>query len=455
MSPILDRRSTLFATALAGGAVAGFSATAAEAKPRPALAPTVTGLEPGRAVDQSAALQQAIDAAHANGAAVVLPPGQFRVSGIRLPDRARLIGHGATLVAHRPGPILTASGLDALRLDGLTLDGDRHRLSESRLGLLTVEEVKDLSLVDVTIRNAEATGLRLDRTGGRIHGCTLHGLQTGIWCHDSTGLDIAHNVITDCADNGLLIWRSRHGEDGTIAAFNRIQRITARSGGSGQYGNGINVYRAGRVQVTGNRITDCAYSAVRANEASNVQIVTNSAERIGEVALYVEAADERTGAAGYEGALVANNTVDTAATGIVVTNFNNGGRLAVVQGNLVRNLQRREHEPVDKRGEGIAVEADAVVANNVIENAPTAGLWIGWGRHMREVVATGNLIRKARIGIAVSAAGGAGPCVLANNMISDAREGAIRMTDHARAHGVDLIDGRSPKHIALMGNVAV
>jgi putative cofactor-binding repeat protein len=63
------------------------------------------------------------------------------------------------------------------------------------------------------------------------------------------------------------------------------------------------------------------------------------------VALYAEF--------GFEGALIASNLVDTAATGISVTNFNEGGRLAVVQGNLIRHLFRREQEPEDKRGHGI------------------------------------------------------------------------------------------------------
>ena len=40
--------------------------------------------------------------------------------------------------------------------------------------------------------------------------------------------------------------------------------------------------------------------------------------------------------------MIANNLVDKAATGVSVTNFNEGGRLAVVQGNLIRNLFLRK-----------------------------------------------------------------------------------------------------------------
>ena len=75
--------------------------------------------------------------------------------------------------------------------------------------------------------------------------------------------------------------------------------------------------------------------------------------------------------------MIANNTVDGAALGIAVTNFNEGGRLAVVQGNLIRNLKSKRPagtDPDDAAGVGIAVEADASVTGNVIENAPTAGI---------------------------------------------------------------------------------
>ena len=118
------------------------------------------------------------------------------------------------------------------------------------------------------------------------------------------------------------------------SSANRIERIAAKSGGSGQNGNAINVFRAGSVMVSGNRIADCAFSAIRSNSGSNCQMIGNSCARLGEVALYAEFS--------FEGAVIANNLVDKAATGVAVTNFNEGGRLAVVQGNLIRNLFLRK-----------------------------------------------------------------------------------------------------------------
>src|SRR5204862_1311873 len=191
---------------------------------------------------------------------------------------------------------------------------------------------------------------------------------------DARGLMIARNTIDGAGNNGILVWRGQSGDDGTIVADNRIAAIANRSGGSGQNGNAINVFRAANVIVRGNRIVNCAFSAVRGNAASNLQIEGNSISDVREVALYAEF--------GFEGALIANNTVDRAAIGVSVTNFNEGGRLAVVAGNLIRNLlvaRPAGTDPNDGAGIGIAVEADTTVSGNVIENAPAIGIMVGYG----------------------------------------------------------------------------
>jgi uncharacterized secreted repeat protein (TIGR03808 family) len=195
------------------------------------------------------------------------------------------------------------------------------------------------------------------------------------------------------------------------------------------------------VIVRGNRIGRAAFSAVRGNAASNIQIVGNTATDIGEVAIYSEF--------GFEGAVIANNTVDGAAIGVAVANFNEGGRLAVVQGNIIRNLKPKRPagtDPNDGAGIGITVEADASVTGNVIENAPYAGISVGWGRYMRDVSVVGNVVRGARYGVAVSVTSGAGSAVIAGNMISGLRSGAIIGMDHARMVADDLT--REPQRFA-------
>jgi len=180
--------------------------------------------------------------------------------------------------------------------------------------------------------------------------------------------------------------------------------------------------------VNANRIADCAFSAIRANSGSNCQMVANSCTRLGEVALYAEYS--------FEGAIIANNIVDAAAMGISVTNFKQGGRLAVIQGNVIRNLFLRKD--ADSRGIGIGVEADSVVSDNVIEGAPAYGILVGWGDYLRDVSVTDNIVRKSHIGIGVSASPSAGTALITDNLITDAKDGAIRAMDGPKAVGPDL-----------------
>ena len=79
-----------------------------------------------------------------------------------------------------------------------------------------------------------------------------------------------------------------------------------------------------------------------------------------------------------------------------------------------------------------------MVGGNVIENAPSAGIMLGWGRYLRDVAATGNVVRKADIGIAVSVAPGAGTALVNNNLISETPRGAVVGLDHARPVTADL-----------------
>jgi len=260
----------------------------------------------------------------------------------------------------------------------------------------------------------------LEAIEGEVSGNTIAATDVAIFSLDARGLRIAGNTVRGAGNGGILVWRSAPGDDGTLIVDNRIEDLAAKAGGSGQYGNAINVFRAGNVIVRGNRIRNAAFSAVRGNAASNLQIVGNTCTGLGEVALYSEF--------GFEGALIANNIVDGAALGVSVTNFNQGGRLAVVQGNIIRNLTSKRPpgtDPNDAAGVGIGIEADTVVTGNVVENAPNIGIVAGWGAYLRDVAINANVIRNADFGITVSVAPGAGAAVIADNLISGARRGAI------------------------------
>jgi uncharacterized secreted repeat protein (TIGR03808 family) len=74
---------------------------------------------------------------------------------------------------------------------------------------------------------------------------------------------------------------------------------------------------------------------------------------------------------------------------------------------------------------GISTEADTAITGNVIEDVKGVGIIAGWGPSLRDVVITGNLVRGADFGIAVSVVSEAGSVVITNNLIADAPSGAI------------------------------
>lgn len=451
-----DRRSLLTASLglpLAAAVTAHAAPAANDGNNGKAKRDATNSLVPNAPHDQTQVLQALIDAAAAADRPLRLPAGTFQVSDLRLRAGTCLIGDARRSVLAFSGgaAFVTADKADALTLRGLTFDGAYKPFDHARgEALLNISRAKAITLDDIVIANSSAGGLDLTACSGRVTHTHVHDvIDYAIKSLDAGGLDLRANTIARCGNNGILVWRSEPGDDGTIVASNRISHIRNASGGTGEYGNGINVYRAAGVLVEGNRITDCTYTAVRGNAASNIQIIANSCERLGEVAIYSEF--------GFEGCIIANNVIDSAASGISVTNFNEGGRLAVVQGNLIRNLFRREQEPDgEKRGEGIGVEADAAVTGNTIEGAPTVGIQIGWGPFMRDVAVSGNVIRRARVGIAITNASDAGPCLIASNLISQSTDGAIRTMIHGDMLGPDL--AREPDgtgKITLSGNVAV
>ncbi len=364
----------------------------------------------GGKLDQTATLQVAADAAAKSGTPLFLPAGIYSANRLDLKSGTHIHGvPGRTILRyHSGGTLLSLKGVSNVRLAGLALEDGGNTLDEDG-ALLDAHDVKQIEIADCRVLGSSENGITLRRVSGRVRDCEFANIRkAALFSEDATGLQIAHNHVHDCGDNGILVWRSQAGEDGTIVTGNRVERIAAKSGGTGQNGNGINVFRAGSVQVSGNRIADCAFTAIRANSASNCQMIGNSCARLGEVALYAEFA--------FEGAVIANNLVDRAAMGISVTNFNDGGRLAVVQGNLLRNLFLRKD--VDSRGIGIGVEADSAVSGNVIEGVQTFGILIGWGPYLRDVSVTDNVIRNAHIGIAVSVDPAAGTALITDNLIT-------------------------------------
>ena len=459
-------KKLLFGTAaLSGGAVVSTQAVRAQetakkvalfqnADLRGSFSAVGGGLRPGAADDQSRKLQALLDEASLSNEPVFLPPGDYRVSNINLPENTRLMGiPGATrLIYTGGGHMLSCEGGTHIELTGLVLDGENLVLDAYAPGLLTASNTKHLVMENCVISGSSKIGIALERCGGRIENCHIHGAagEAGLKSIEATRLEIKGNHVRDCSDGGIYIWRWAPGEDGTLVSGNRVERIGARSGGTGQFGNGINVFRAHNVAIDNNWIADCGFSAIRVNAGNNTRITGNTCLRSGETAIYVEF--------GFQGAVVTSNMIDGATGGISITNFNDGGRMAVVANNVIRNMKVTGPyvNEIISFGWGISVEADTTVSGNVIEGAPLYGINIGWGINLRNVVVTGNIVREAGEGISVSVVENIGTAMITNNLIEGAKLGAILGHRWKEIVTRDLINGnRGYDHLTIEGNRAV
>jgi uncharacterized secreted repeat protein (TIGR03808 family) len=380
------------------------------------------GIRPGADDRKSKAFARLLKDAAATNTPVFLPPGDYVVSNITLPDNTRLTGvPGATRIVYGgDGHLFAADGAGRIELANLVIDGANRWLGDTVDGLVHFSNVANVIIENCEIQGSSKTAVSLQRCGGRVERSRLSGAaEYALYAVESRDLSVTGNHVFDCGNGGILIHRWEKGRDGTIVSGNRIARISATHGGTGQYGNGINIFRADAVMISNNHISGCAFSAIRANAGSNVQIAGNTCLDSGETAIYSEF--------GFEGALVNSNLVDGAANGILIVNFDEGGRLATVSGNVVRNLKLEGPYVHDGAGFGfgIAVEADTVVSGNTVENAPKWGLMLGWGPYMRGLVVSGNLVRQSPVGCAVTVVEEAGSALISGNIFEDTPNGAI------------------------------
>lgn len=428
--PMLDRRN--FLTGTLGFGLAGLALPAATgaqslagielASMRGSINATELGVYPAAFDDQSKTFARMLQAASDRNMPVFLPPGDYVVSNLTLPKHVRLSGvPGATRIVYGgDGHLMLAEEAEHVELTGLVIDGANRWLGDHAQGLVEARRTRHLVIDNCSISGSGKNGVALERTGGRIERSSISGAaEAGIYSVEGGALQITGNIVADCGNGGILVHRWQPAADGAIVTGNRVERIQATKGGTGQNGNGINIFRAGNVIVANNVVAGCAFSAIRANSASNVQITANNCTGSGETAIYSEFA--------FEGAVISANIVDGGANGISISNFDQGGRMAVCSGNLVRNISAEGPYSAAPPGfgAGIAVEADASVTGNVIEGAPLHGIGIGWGPFMRNVVATGNIIRDAGKGIAVSVVEGTGSAIVSDNVIAGARHGAV------------------------------
>jgi uncharacterized secreted repeat protein (TIGR03808 family) len=440
----------LASASLPAGIRAPLAQTLAMAELRGGFDAADAGILPGTEDDQSRKLQALIDRAAAVGQPVFLPAGTYEVANLELRDGSRLSGvPGLTRLVYRGnGHLIAAQDIRRVSLSGITFDGANRWLADYTEGLLAFRSVDEVLIDACEVVGSRKCGIYLARSGGRIEASRISGAaEAGVWAIEGRAFTIRNNQVFDCGNGGILVHRWTKGEDASLITGNRVARIGATNGGTGQYGNGINVFRADNVLVSGNHVSDCAFSAIRANSASNITISGNQAFRSGETAIYAEFE--------FEGALIEGNVIDGAAIGISVANFDHGGRLSTVSGNIVRGIVNRgPYQPtVSGFGFGISVEADTLVTGNLVDGAETAALAIGWGPYLRNVIVSDNILRGSPQGMRVSVVEGSGETLIRNNIVEGASDGAIlgyRWNDRV---GKPMVDGdTSVPHVTLAGN---
>ncbi len=369
--------------------------------------------------DQTEILQSALDLAASSSMILQLPAGRLVLSGVNLPQNCSVRGTGRATILYSPGGkgIFVARDKKNISLENMTLRGSRMGGTGTRENLLDLENCRNLDISDCLIEESPGNGIWLRSCSGRIMQCDFRNLaQSAIHCQNNDSMQISFNKINDCANGGIRIWRDQNGFDGTIATNNQIANIGSQSG-NGQNGNGINIFRADEVVVASNGISNCAFSAIRANSTNNTIINANQCNSSGEVAIFSEFA--------FSGSVISGNIVDNAAMGISMANLDVGGRMAICSNNIVRNITPFSATNPDTVPVGIFAEADTAIVSNLVENVPGTGIAAGWGPFLRNVIVSNNIVQQTSIGIADSVAPGAGTVKISGNMIVAAANAAI------------------------------
>jgi len=406
-------------------------------------------LNPGTPDDQSGALQDALLRAAAEGRPLFLPPGTYYAQNLQVPSNLLVTGipGTTTLAATGAAPVARIAGSAHVRFEGITFSQGNGGPEGAEAGLLEIEASDHVTLTDCAFTGGRASGIAIHDAAARIDGCDFlgHGLAA-IFSLDSRGLTISGNRIAGCGNGGILIWGNASRRGSSTIIGNSISGVGASNGGNGQNGNGVNVFRCDDVLIANNRITDCAFTAIRLNATNNVVVSGNLCRNSGEVAIFSEFA--------FTGSIIADNIVDGAALGISVTNMDQSGQVATVTGNIVRNIRAASAVNPDTKPIGIYAEAETTITGNTVHGVVGTGIRAGNGRFLRNVVIADNVLSAVNTGIGVSVVEAAGPVAITGNIIT-ALDHAIVGMEWEQFVSTDLArDAARYPHVSISGNRA-
>ena len=436
---------------LLGGLAAGMALPVFAARAAPPIDAAIEfKLTPGSTADQSAKLQAALSKAASQGRLLLLPAGSYSAADLEIPGGVHVMGVPGQTILTTPGDkrLAHVAQANGSIIEGVTFAAVSPQLASGVNGLIEIEASTEVTFRQCAFRNAAGNGIAADGSAVTIEDCVFDGAESAaIHSQNGLGFMIRGNRIANCGNAGIRIWRDAEGPDGTIITGNRIDKIDWRDGGNGQNGNGISIYKSDDVIASDNVISSCAFSAIRVNAGKDMQIRGNTCLQSGEVAIFSEF--------GFSGSVIADNIVDGAATGISITNLDQGGHLATCTGNIVRNITPASATNPDTRPVGIYAEADTVVSSNTIENVPGVGIAVGHGPYVRDVTVEGNVLTGVQTGIAVSVVqdAPAGPVRISGNIIgAGTQQGIVGMRWDEVASGDLVRDAAQYPNIAISDN---
>lgn len=385
-------------------------------------------------------VQAAFDQARSAGLPLFIRPGTYPTTEITV--NASNGGGQSLWVYAMPSTVtlqltsgsnlLNINGVNRCRIENIDFDGNHvtfANLSDSS-ALIALNNARYTQIFNCQIYNSVACGVYASNgSDNTIRDCIVYGCSVGLWTLDSFS-QISSNIVQSCANNGVMIWTSNVTGNNSIVSGNLITSIASGSG-TGQNGNGIEVYKAVAVNVIGNSISGCQYSAIRFNGGGDAIVLGNNCYGARETAIFIEAPTSGTD---LNGAVVCANMVDTAGNGISVANSGDGGqgtaRSVAISGNRVAGIVHQTindpgYIPTTSIAFGISVERACVVSGNLVDGAAGVGINVGHNSASGDVNTTGNLVLNSPLGIAYSAQNGAGNIVISSNEIQGASSGAI------------------------------
>jgi len=219
------------------------------------------------------------------------------------------------------------------------------------------------------VHQGPGNGLFLAGCSGLVMGSHFGGhAESGIFVIDSHELTISQNQVIDCGNGGILVGRASPAE--MAQSFRATTSRASRPGPAATAERQRHQhFRADNVIVADNVIENCDFSAIRANTTRNASIRGNTCTNVSETAIYSEFA--------FSGSVIANNIVDGAAAGISITNLDQGGRLAVCSGNIVRNILPNRRPTRFDAGRHLR-SGDTTVTGNTVSSVPGLGIGAGY-----------------------------------------------------------------------------